>query len=112
MEKSIKLYDDFLPATLMHGIWITATRENYKKANQDLEFTKDQVLEIQKCMEDPQYFVENYIKIVSLDKGLVPFDLYDYQKDFAPDCWSPDLCSLFQNCCLLYQTLDLIRRCL
>lgn len=36
MEKSIKLYDDFLPATLMHGIWITATKENYKKENQDL----------------------------------------------------------------------------
>jgi len=52
-----------------------------KKANQDLEFTKDQVLEIQKCMEDPQYFVENYIKIVSLDKGLVPFKMYNFQKD-------------------------------
>ena len=52
-----------------------------KKANQELEFTKDQVLEIQKCMEDPQYFVENYIKIVSLDKGLVPFKMYNFQKD-------------------------------
>jgi hypothetical protein len=52
-----------------------------KKANQDLEFTKDQVLEIQKCMGDPQYFVENYIKIVSLDKGLVPFKMYNFQKD-------------------------------
>lgn len=36
MEKNIKLYDDFLPATLMHGIWITATKENYKKENLDL----------------------------------------------------------------------------
>ena len=52
-----------------------------KKANQDLEFTKDQIIEIQKCMEDPQYFVENYIKIVSLDKGLVPFKMYNFQKD-------------------------------
>ena len=52
-----------------------------KKANQDLEFTKDQILEIQKCMGDPQYFVENYIKIVSLDKGLIPFKMYNFQKD-------------------------------
>ena len=52
-----------------------------KKANQDLEFTETQILEIQKCMEDPQYFVENYIKIVSLDKGLVPFKMYNFQKD-------------------------------
>lgn len=52
-----------------------------KKANQSLEFTEEQILEIQKCMEDPQYFVENYIKIVSLDKGLVPFKMYNFQKD-------------------------------
>jgi len=52
-----------------------------KKANQDLEFTETQILEIQKCMEDPQYFVETYIKIVSLDKGLVPFKMYNFQKD-------------------------------
>ena len=52
-----------------------------KKANQDLEFTKEQILEIQKCMEDPQYFVETYIKIVSLDKGLIPFKMYNFQKD-------------------------------
>jgi hypothetical protein len=32
-------------------------------------------------MDSPQYFVENYIMIVSLDEGLVPFKLYDFQKD-------------------------------
>ena len=54
-----------------------------KKANQSLEFTEEQILEIQKCMEDPQYFVENYIKIVSLDKGLVPFKMYNFQKRYV-----------------------------
>ena len=52
-----------------------------KKSNQSIEFTKEQILELQKCMGDPQYFVENYIKIVSLDKGLVPFKMYNFQKD-------------------------------
>jgi hypothetical protein len=31
-------------------------------------------------MKSPAYFTEKYIKIISLDKGLVPFDLYPYQR--------------------------------
>ena len=54
---------------------------NLTKAFTPQEFTKEQILEFQKCMNDPQYFVENYIKIVSLDKGLVPFDMYPFQKE-------------------------------
>ena len=34
-------------------------------------------------MEDPIYFVKNYIKIVSLDEGLVPFEMYDFQEDIV-----------------------------
>ena len=34
-------------------------------------------------MDNPLYFIENYIKIVSLDEGLVPFKLYDFQKDMV-----------------------------
>jgi len=44
------------------------------------EFTKEQVNEYMRCMKDPSYFARKYIKIVSLDQGLVPFDLYDYQE--------------------------------
>src|SRR5210317_368085 len=36
--------------------------------------------EYKKCMGDPIYFAENYVKVISLDKGLVPFDLYPYQR--------------------------------
>jgi len=43
------------------------------------EWTQDEVLEYAKCMADPAYFAEAYIKIISLDKGLVPFNLYPYQ---------------------------------
>ena len=32
-------------------------------------------------MENPIYFIENYIKIISLDEGLVPFKLYGYQDE-------------------------------
>jgi len=53
---------------------------NLKKVNTPVEFTKENILEFQKCAEDPIYFMENYMKIVSLDEGLVPFKMYDFQK--------------------------------
>ena len=53
---------------------------NLKKINTAEEFTKDQIIEYQKCAGDPIYFMENYVRIVSLDEGLVPFKMYDFQK--------------------------------
>ena len=53
---------------------------NLKKVNTPQEFTKEQILEFQKCEKDPLYFMENYVQIVSLDEGLVPFKMYDFQK--------------------------------
>ena len=54
---------------------------NLKRANVAQSWTKEELKEYQRCMADPQYFVENYIMIVSLDEGLVPFKLYDFQKE-------------------------------
>ena len=51
-----------------------------KKANVPVEFTKEQIQEYQKCMDDPVYFIQEHMKIVSLDEGLVPFKMYDFQK--------------------------------
>ena len=53
---------------------------NLKKANTQIEFTKDNVLEFLKCKDDPVYFARKYIKIVSLDEGLVPFNMYEFQE--------------------------------
>ena len=53
---------------------------NLKKVNTPHEYTKDQIVEYQKCAEDPIYFMENYVRIVSLDEGLVPFKMYGFQK--------------------------------
>ncbi len=52
-----------------------------KKANIQLDFTQDQIEEYVKCSKDPAYFIKNYVQIVHVDKGLVPFDLYDFQED-------------------------------
>ena len=56
---------------------------NLKKAFVSQEFTKENILEFQKCMNDPQYFIEKYIKIVSLDRGLISFDMYPFQKEMV-----------------------------
>jgi hypothetical protein len=53
---------------------------NIKKDGITSNFTQEEVLEYAKCMKDPVYFVEKYAKIISLDRGLVPFELYPYQK--------------------------------
>ena len=53
---------------------------NLKKVNTPVEFTEEQILEYQKCANDPLYFMEKYIQIVSLDDGLVPFKMYGFQK--------------------------------
>ena len=51
-----------------------------KKANTPIEFTQDQIIEFVKCKNDPVYFAENYVKIVNVDRGLIPFEMYDFQK--------------------------------
>ena len=53
---------------------------NLKKANTPIEFTEEQIFEFLKCKQDPVYFAKNYIKIVSLDHGLVPFNMYPFQE--------------------------------
>ena len=53
---------------------------NIKKDGIVSNFNEEQVLEYARCMKAPVYFVEKYAKIISLDKGLVPFKLYPYQK--------------------------------
>jgi hypothetical protein len=53
---------------------------NLKKANTQIQFTEEQIIEFLKCKEDPVYFAKNYIKIVSLDHGLVPFEMYPFQE--------------------------------
>jgi len=53
---------------------------NLKKANVKVEFTQENIEEFIKCKDNPVYFAKNYIKIVSLDEGLVNFDLYPFQE--------------------------------
>ena len=56
---------------------------NLKKANVQQEWTKHELQEYANCMEDPIYFIQNYVRIVSLDEGLIPFKMYPFQKEMV-----------------------------
>ena len=56
---------------------------NLKRANVAQNFSPKEVEEFVKCSKDPVYFITNYIKIISLDEGLVPFELYPFQADMV-----------------------------
>jgi hypothetical protein len=53
---------------------------NLKKANTQIEFTPENIEEFIKCKDDPVYFAKNYVQIVTLDHGLQPFKMYDFQE--------------------------------
>ena len=52
-----------------------------KRSNQNIEWTQEMFNEYVKCSNDVVYFTEKYMKIINIDKGLVSFKLYDYQKE-------------------------------
>ena len=51
-----------------------------KRVGVKVEYTKEQFDEYVKCAQDPIYFTK-YMNIITLDEGLVPFNMYDFQKD-------------------------------
>jgi hypothetical protein len=54
-----------------------------KKTNQNIEWTPELLQEYVKCQNDPVYFTENYMKIISINEGLTSFHMYEYQKDMV-----------------------------
>lgn len=54
-----------------------------KRAGVEMSYTEDQLLEIAKCIEDPIYFIKNYVKIVNVDRGLVPFEMWPFQEQMV-----------------------------
>lgn len=54
-----------------------------KKIGVKIEYTEEQFREYVKCVQDPIYFINNYIKIIALDEGLISFKMWDFQEDFV-----------------------------
>ena len=58
---------------------------NLKKVGVDISFTEEQAQEFIKCAADPVYFIKTYVKIVNVDHGLVPFNMWSFQEEMVRD---------------------------
>ena len=56
---------------------------NLKNVGQQIDWTEETLAEYMTCKDDTEYFIRNHVRIVHVDHGLVPFNLYDYQKDMV-----------------------------
>ena len=56
---------------------------NLKRVGAEVSYSEEQLLEVAKCIEDPIYFIKNYVKIVNVDKGLVPFQMWPFQEEMV-----------------------------
>jgi len=54
-----------------------------KPTGVELSYTEEQAIEIAKCIEDPVYFIKTYVKIVNVDRGLIPFEMWPFQEDMV-----------------------------
>ena len=69
----------------MSNVDLVTQQPNYKYNNNEKkdgvvqEFTREQLEDYAKCSADPGYFCRTHVKVIHLDRGLVPFDLYEYQ---------------------------------
>lgn len=54
---------------------------NIKRDGVEHSFTREELEEYIKCKESVEYFAENYVKVIHIDYGLIPFKPYPYQKE-------------------------------
>jgi len=67
----------------MSGNSVYLGNPNLKKANIQQNWTKKEIEEYTKCMKDPIYFIQHFVRIINIDEGLVPFHMYDFQKEMV-----------------------------
>lgn len=66
-----------------------ASNESYqgnrslKRSNVAIAWSQEQVQEYIKCARNPVYFIKKYIKIINVDRGLIPFELYPFQEEMV-----------------------------
>lgn len=79
-----------------------------------IQFTQDQVEEYIKCSQDPIYFIQNFVKVVHVDHGVIPFRMWDFQKEmiktFHENRFSIVKCPRQVGKCLSINTLIRLRK--
>ena len=54
-----------------------------KKPGEKIRYTNDMVQELLRCRKDYIYCIRQYVKVRHPVRGIVPFDLFDYQEDMV-----------------------------
>ena len=62
---------------IKHTVDVSLVKKGHTKNTYDLYKLK----ELKKCIKDPVYFIETYMKIQHPTRGVINFELYDYQKE-------------------------------
>lgn len=57
--------------------------QRLKRANVPVNYSKKEIEEFVKCSKDVNYFIKKYIKIVSVDKGIIDFNLWPFQEEMV-----------------------------
>jgi hypothetical protein len=55
--------------------------ELVKKGHTKDSYTKEQLAQLMRSMDDPVYFTESFVKIQHPTKGSINFQLFDYQRE-------------------------------
>jgi hypothetical protein len=54
-----------------------------KPVDVKIPWSQDNIQEYLKCSREPVYFIKNYVKIVNVDRGLIPFQLWPFQEEMV-----------------------------
>lgn len=62
-------------------------------------YTEWEAQEFIKCSQEPLYFIRNYVKIISLDKGIINFDMFGFQEEYIKMLLEnrKSICKLFRQ---------------
>ena len=60
--------------------------ENLKTRGVKIPMSMEQVNELRRIKNDIEYFIETYVKIVTLNEGVQTFKMHDYQKHYIDTC--------------------------
>jgi len=83
-----------------HGVSHYLGNPNVKGEHTTLQYTQEELLEYRRCMNDPIYFAETFVRIMSVDYGTIPFTLFGFQRGMVTDFRNNrfNICKLPRQC--------------
>ena len=84
-----------------------------KRGHSNTKYDTFRMQELKKCLNDPVYFAETYVKIQHPTKGGIPFEMWEFQREliriYAENRYSVSLLPRQSGKCVVNQTLIRVR---